>query len=150
MFLLSKPVTLKYLGRFFDFDMSSEMDRSKLLSLFSTFMKGIDDLPLHSKIELLVYHRYLLPKMLWHFTVTDLPKTWVTDNLDNLVSKYIRRWLDPPISATLASLVLTKNQFGLSLKLPFVKFTLCQTVSRNILRSSPNVNVQTLWKNTSN
>ena len=113
-------------------------------------MKGIDDLPLHSKIKLLVYHRYLLSKMLWHFTITDLPITWVTDDLDNLVSKYIRRWLDPPISATLASLVLTKNQFGLSLKLPFVKFTQCQTVSRNILRSSPNVNVQTLWKNTSN
>ena len=33
--------------------------------------------------------------------------------------------------------------------MPSVKFTQCQTVSRNILRSSPNANVQALWKNTS-
>ena len=142
--------SFKYLGRFFDFDMSNEMHKSQLLSLFSTFMKGIDDLPLHPKNKLLVYHRYVLSKVSWHFTVADLPKTWVSDNLDNLVSKYIRRWLDLPVSATLTSLVLTKNQFGLNLKLPSVKFTQCQTLSRNILRSSPNVNVQTLWKNTSN
>ena len=125
------------------------MHKSQLLSLFSTFMKGIDDLPLHPKNKLLVYHRYVLSKVSWHFNVADLPKTWVSDNLDNLVSKYIRRWLNFPVSATLTSLVLTKNQFGLNLKLPSVKFTQCQTVFRNILRSSPYVNVQTLWKNTS-
>ena len=38
---------------------------------------------------------------------------------------------------------------SLNLQMPSVKFTQCQTVSRNILRSSPNVNVQALWKNTS-
>ena len=37
----------------------------------------------------------------------------------------------------------------LNLQMPSVKFTQCQTVSRNILRSSPNANVQALWKNTS-
>ena len=142
--------SFKYLGRFFDFDMSNEIHKSQLLSLFSKFMKGIDDLPLHPNNKRLVYHKYVLSKVSWHFTVADLPKTWVSDNLDNLVSKYIRRWLDLPVSATLTSLVLTKNQFGLNLKLPSVKFTQCQTVSRNILRSSPNDNVQTLWKDTSN
>ena len=34
--------------------------------------------------------------------------------------------------------------------MPSVKFTQCQTVSCNILRSFPNPNVQALWKNTSN
>ena len=53
------------------------------------------------------------------------------------------------VSATLTSLALTQKQFGLNLQMPSVKFTQCQTVSRNILRSSPNANVQALWKNTS-
>ena len=53
------------------------------------------------------------------------------------------------ISATLTSIVLSKNQFGLDLQLPSVKFTQCQTVSRNALRTSPNTNIQALWKNTS-
>ena len=141
--------SFKYLGRYFDFDMTNELHKSKLLSLFSTFMKGIDDLPLPSKNKLLVYHRYILSKVSWHFTVADIPRTWVTENLDNLASRYIRSWLDLPVSATLTSLALTEKQFGLNLQMPSVKFTQCQTVSCNILRSSPNANVQALWKNTS-
>ena len=34
---------LKYLGRYFDLDMTNEMHKSKLLSLFSTFIKGINN-----------------------------------------------------------------------------------------------------------
>ena len=140
----------KYFSCNFDFDMANEMHKSKLLSLFSIFMKGIDDLPFHPKNKLLVYHRYVLSKVSWHFTVADLPKTWVTENLDNLVSRYIRSWLELSVSATVTSFFLTKNQSGLNLQMPSVKFTPCQTVSRNILRSSPSLNVQALWKNTSN
>ena len=55
--------SFKYLGRYFDFDMTNEMHKSKLLSLISTFMTGIDDLPLHPKNKLLVYHRYVLSKV---------------------------------------------------------------------------------------
>ena len=95
---------------------------------------------LHPKNKLLLYHRYVLSKVSWHFTVADLSKTWVIENLDNLVSKYIRQWLD--LSATLTSIVLSKNQFGLDLQLPSVKFTQCQTFSRNALRTSPNTNIQ--------
>ena len=69
--------------------------------------------------------------------------------IDNLVSKYIRQWLDLPISATLSSIILSKNQFGLSLTLPSTKFLQCQTVLRNALKSSPNDNIRSLWKNTS-
>ena len=112
-------------------------------------MKDIDDLPLHPKNKLLLYHRYVLSKVSWHFTVADLPKTWVVQNLDNLVSNYIRQWLDLPVSATLSGIILSKNQFGLNLQLPSIKFAQCQTVCRNALKSSPNIDIQTLWKNTS-
>ena len=88
-------------NRYFDFNMTNEMHKSKLPSLFSTFMKGIDDLPLHPKNKHLVYQIYVLSKVSWHFTVADLPKTWVTEYLDNLVSRYIRSWLDLLVSATL-------------------------------------------------
>ena len=70
--------------------------------------------------------------------------TWVVENLDNLVSKYIRQWLDLPISATLSSIILSKNQFGLSLTLPSTKFLQCQTVLRNALKSSPKDNIRSL------
>ena len=40
-------------------------------------------------------------------------------------------------------------QFGLNLQLPSIKFAQCQTVCRNALKSSPHIDIQTLWKNTS-
>ena len=62
---------------------------------------------------------------------------------DNLAPNYIRQWLD------LCGITLSKNQFGLNLQVPSIKFTQCQTVCRNVLKSSPNIDIQTLWKNTS-
>ena len=55
--------SFKYLGRLFDFEMSNENHKTKLLSLFSSLLKEIDDLPLHSKNKLLLYHRYVLSKV---------------------------------------------------------------------------------------
>ena len=50
----------------------------------------------------------------------------------------------------MTSIVLSKNPFGPNLQLLSVKFTQCQTISRNALKSSPTINIQTLWKKTSN
>ena len=138
--------SFKYLSRFFDFEMSNENHKTKLLSLITSLLKEIDDLPLQSKNKLLLYHVYVLSKVSCHFTVADLSRIWVVENIDDLVSKYIRLWLDLPISATLASVDHSKDQFSLNLQLPSFKFTQCQTVSRNALKSSPNTNIQTLWE----
>ena len=140
--------SFRYLGRYFDFAVSNQVHKYKLSSLFTELLKKIDFLPLHSKNKLLLYSRFALSKVSWHFTAADLSKTCVTENLDNLVSKYIRQWLDLPISATLSSIILSKSQYGLNMILPSLKFSQCQTVFRNSLRSSPNYEIKSLWKST--
>ena len=140
--------SFRYLGRYFEFVMSNQVHKDKLSTLFTELLKEIDSLPLHPKSKLLLYSRFVLSKVSWHFTVADLSKTWVTENLDNLVSKYIRQWLDLPISATLSSIILSKSQYGLNMILPPMKFSQCQTVFRNSLRTSPNDEIKSLWKST--
>ena len=129
--------------------MSNQEHMSKLSSIFTELITQIDSLPLHPKNKLLLYNSYLLSQVSWHLTVADLSKTWIVENLDNQVSAFVRRWLDLPISATLSGIILSNNHFGLNLILPSVKFMQCQTVYRNALKSSPNKNIQSLWKNTS-
>ena len=87
---------------------------SEVLDLFSSLMRKIDLLPCHPKNKLLLYHRFVLSKVSWHFTIANLGKTWVAENLDNLVSSYVRQWLDLPISATLSSLALPKTKYGIN------------------------------------
>ena len=130
--------------------MSNDNHKTELTTLLNELVTDIDSKPLHPKNKLLLYSRYVLSKLAWHFTVATLSKTWVTENIDSIANKYIRRWLEVPISGTLSTVFLTNNKFGLSIYLPSVKFVQCQTVLRKALKSSPNESTNDLWRATSN
>ncbi|CAB3992729.1 Hypothetical predicted protein, partial [Paramuricea clavata] len=130
--------------------MSNDNHKTELTTLLNELMSDIDSKPLHPKNKLLLYSRYVLSKLAWHFTVATLSKTWVTENIDSITNKYIRRWLEVPISGTLSTVFLTNNKFGLSIYPPSVKFIQCQTVLRKALKSSPNESTNNLWRATSN
>ena len=106
-------------------------------------------MPLHPKNKLKLYNRYLLAKILWHLTVADISATWIKENLDSIVSKYICIWLDLPVCATLSNIFQSSNTFGLNICPPSVKFTECQTVLRIALKSSPNADIRNLKRDTS-
>ena len=101
------------------------------------------------KNKLLLYHRFVLSKLSWHFTVANLGKTWVVENINNLVASYLRQWFELPISATLSTLILPKPKYGINCILPSTKFLQCQTVIRSSLRFSPNSDINSLWAQTS-
>ena len=104
---------------------------------------------LHPRNKILLYSRYLLSKISWELTITDISKTWICETLDTLASRYIRKWLELPISATLSNVFLPRNKFGLNVILPSTKFTQCQTVSRSSLKTSINEDINKLWSITS-
>ena len=141
--------SFRYLGRYFNFSMDNQHHMSDLLDTTNTLMNKINDLPCHPKNKLLLYHRFLLSKISWNLTIADISKTWIIENLDSVVSKYIRQWLELPISATLSSLIINKSKYGISLVLPSTKFVQCQTTIRNTLKSSPNYDIVNLWEDTS-
>ena len=104
--------SFRYLSRHFDFSMSNAMHKAELLEILGSLMSDIDKLPIHLNSKLLLYQRHVISKISWHLTVTDLSKTWVCENLDNKVSRYICQWLELPISAALSSIFLSKSKFG--------------------------------------
>ena len=87
-------------------------------------------------------------KLSWHLTVADLGKTWLSENLENIVTKYVRRWPDHPISATIRSIILSHNKFGQGFQLPSITFQQCQTTLRSPLKSSCDEAVTKIWRNT--
>ena len=68
--------SFRYLGHFFDFNMSNDQHMSELSSLVQ---------------KLLLYSRYVLSKLSWHFTIANISKTWITEHLDSVVNGYIRK-----------------------------------------------------------
>ena len=141
--------SFKYLGRYFNFNMSDDVHKSEIISLVEDLMSSIDSKPQHPKNKLLLYSRYVLSRLSWDFTISNIPQTWIKENIDSLVNSYIRRWLEIPVSGTLSTIFMTRNKFGLNIIPPSVKFLQCQTTLRNALKSSPNVEINELWKSTS-
>jgi hypothetical protein len=62
--------------------------------LFNNIISKIDELHLHPRNKILLYSRYLLSKISWDFTITDISQTWVCETLDGIATKYIRKWLE--------------------------------------------------------
>ena len=96
--------SFRYLGRYFNFNMSDNDHKSEILDTLTHFLNKIDQLPLHPKNKIRLYSQYLLSKISWHFTISDIGKTWVNETPDPIVSKYIRKWLELPILATLSNI----------------------------------------------
>ena len=141
--------SFKYLGRYFNFSMDNSKHMSILLETTNDLMTKIDQLPCHPKYKISLYHRFILSKIAWHLTIADLSKTWLVQKLDTIVAKFVRHWLELPISATLSQLIISKSNNGLSLILPSTKFIQCQTTIRNALKSSPNPDIRHLCQDSS-
>ena len=103
-------------------------------------------IPCHPKNKLALYHRYILSKLSWYLTIADLNKTWVVENLDSAVTRYIRKRFELPTSASISGLIVSKSYYGLNLFLPSTKFIQCQAIIRNALKSSPNADIRSLWQ----
>ena len=62
------------LGSHFDFKMSNRKHKSELVEILGSLMSNIDKLPIHSKIKLLLYQRYVLSKISLHLTIADFSR----------------------------------------------------------------------------
>ena len=137
--------SFNYLGRHFPCSMQNFEHKTILLDTITDLLTKIDNTPCHPKNKLLLYPRFVLSKISWYFTIADLSKTWVVENLDNSVGMYVRRWFELPISATLSTLIISKSNYGLNLVLPSTMFIQCLTIVRYSLKSSPDSDSQSLW-----
>ena len=148
-----KPVktgeSFLYLGRYFEFEMSSNDHKTFLTSELNKLLEAVDKLPLQPKNKLLIYQNYILSKLSWHLTVAELNITWMKQNLDNVANSYVRSWLETPVSGTLDIVTLSYNKYGLNIHKLSTKFTQCQVTFRLCLRNSTNADIRRLDNETS-
>ena len=137
-----------YLGRYFNFSMSDKDHETSILNKINDNMAIIDKLPLHPKNKLKIYHRYLLSKISWDLTVAEITQTWLKNNVDNIISSYIRSWLEIPISGNLDGISLGKSKFGFNFIKVSSRAHQCQTTFRNKIAASPNTDIRTIHEKT--
>ena len=76
--------------------------------------------------------------------------TWMKSNIDDIVSPYIRLWLEIRVNGTLNIATQSKRKFGQGVTLPSIRHAQCQVIFRNKLRKSSNHNICEIHKLTRN
>ena len=138
-----------YLGKQFNFKMDCSNIKVEILDELQAYLKKIDILPINPFHKIRVVQRYVYSKFCWRFSVYPLTISWVRSHKDSLISKYIRKWLQIPISGNISHLKFPKSQLGIDFCSISDIYNQCRVTVRRILKTSVNPEIQQLYTKTS-
>ena len=95
-----------HLGKSLSFDISKEHVKNELITDFNKYIIISNQLPLHPKNKLQVISKFIYCKITWRFSIYWLSETWVIQNLDSIIKKYVKRLLQLPQSTNFRHLYL--------------------------------------------
>ena len=141
--------SFEYLEKQFSFSMATDVIKSQLHSDLMDYIDTIEHLPLHSQFKITIITRYVYGKLRFLLTVNEIDSTWIKTNLDSLVLRFVRKWLQLHPGANTDHLKLPPKKFGLGLLLPSDIVTSCKLTVQCILKSSRNNDINRLYSITS-
>ena len=106
-------------------------------------------MPLNALNQTSIIQKYVFSKYRWLFTIYDLSETWVVENIDNVIGKYLRKWLQLPVSANISHLSFTTRKLGINFTFAKEVYQKCKLSLRRILRLSKNREIRRLYSVTS-
>ena len=138
-----------YLGNVFNFGNCFEKIKTELLTLVQFYITTIDKLPLKSVSKISIIQRYVYSKLRWKFSIYDLVETWVAQNLDSMIAKFVRKWCQLPVSANMQHLEFDSKHLGIDFKFAKTIYLQCQMTVRRMLARSRNMEIHKLYALTS-
>ena len=97
-----------------------------------------------SIIQQCIYSKYR-----WLFSIYDLTETWIEQNIDNVIGKYVRKWFQLPIAANIDHLSFPTRRLGVNFLFAKSVYTKCKLSVRKILKFSTNVEIRKFYTETS-
>ena len=96
--------------------MNNDEIKAELKNGVRKYVETIEKLPIKSFHQIEIMQRYVFSELKWWFSVYHLTETWVSENLDNVINRYYRKWLHFPVGGNATHLSLPKNKLGLNIK----------------------------------
>ena len=139
-----------YLGKQFNFKMDIENIKTEIISKVTEYVTKIDQLPLLPLNKIAIIQTFVYSKLRWNFSIYDLTETWIVQNIDNLISKYVRKWLQLPVSANVEHLSFAIQKLGINFKSAKFVYNKSKLSVRRILNQSNNSDIRKLYQITQN
>ena len=141
--------SFNYLGKQFNFNMDCELIKIEVLNEIEEYLKKTDLFPINPFSKIKIIQNYVYSKIRWRFSIYNISVTWIKQNIDPVISKYIRKWLQIPVSGNITHLKLPKSYLGIDFCSASDIYLQCQLSVRRILKSSKNSDIQHLYAVTS-
>jgi hypothetical protein len=106
---------VRFLGMEVQVPKNNGAAREAVLSKLQRMLMSIDETPLTRKQKLLLYSGGVCPRMTWHLLIQEFPTTWMEQQVDAMVTRYLKRWSGLGKSANTALLYLPRAMGGLNL-----------------------------------
>ena len=99
--------------------MDNNTIKEKLVSKLKEMLNTISDLKIKSQLKLKILKLYVPAQISFDLKIYDIPISWLTSNLDNLIVNSVNSWLALPVSScTRVILELPKHKGGHDVQLP--------------------------------
>jgi len=135
-----------YLGRRFSFDTKNESAKLALEQKLRQLLQITSQLKIRTQTKLKILSSYIHSQLLFEIKLYDFPLTWVEQTLDALCLRFMRDWLEMPVSACVQEVsTIPKMLTGLgisSFKHLAQKLSLTK---RNSLRLSASSDIREIW-----
>ena len=142
--------SFKYLGGVFDFEMGNAELKRELKVKVNSLLSVTSALKVRPQSKLRIVRKYFPTQLSFQLKIADIPVTWISQQLDSLITNCVRTWLSLPISSCVAeimSIPLNQGGYGItSLRHQCENLRLGQ---RFRLKHSHNDDISHLWEVTS-
>ena len=106
---------IKFLGGRISVPSRRKQLRQQLEVKFAMMLKKVDDSAVSRRQKLLLYKAGICPRLLQDLAIGDLPKSWVITTLEDMATKFLKRWSGLAKPANTACLYLLQEDVGLAL-----------------------------------
>ena len=102
----------------------------------------IDKLPLTPLNKISIVQVYVFNKIRWRFSIYDLTETWVDENIDKIILKFVRKWCQLPVCANVQHLSFPLSKLDANFKSAKTLYNQCKLLTSRILRQSKNPEIK--------
>ena len=135
-----------YLGKQFNFGMDINNIKEKLKEDNILYVTQIDRLPLTSLNKISILQQYIYSKYRWLFSIYNFTETWIAENIDNVIGKFVRKWFQLPVCANIEHLSFPTNKLGVNFTFAKCVYIKCKLSVRRILKMSKNEEIRKLYE----
>ena len=134
----------------YDFDLKNNLAKANIAQKLKDLLTITSNLKVKVQMKIKIVKQYILGQIRFELKTYNFGATWIDENLDAMLVKYVRDWLEMPISSCIKEMMTLPVHKG-GLGIPLLKNVSDQMwlQKRNALKHSSNSDIKQVWSDTS-